>query len=163
MVRANLKNNVGANLRVRPMIMLIIGLLVVSCGGGNNTPSTSQNENNTQGGNNYGGKQLITKNKKTGEGSEARDYYYADTSREEFTFDKSGTLIDYKRIYTFVDGADKEKALEYITMAGFKASIEGNTLVVDGDGYFLSYSYAESNFDEIKERLDGKGTEYTVK
>jgi hypothetical protein len=110
-----------------------------------------------------GGQRLITVDKETAVSSEARDYYYADTSREEFAFDKKGTLTGYKKIYTFVDGADKEKALEYITQGGFKASIEGNTLVVDGDGNYAGFPYDSSNFNEIKERLDGKNTQYTVK
>jgi hypothetical protein len=156
MKKVNFKNS---------MIALAIGLVMISCGGGNSNKQsgTEATETKMETAKVSSGQQLITNDIKTGEGSEARNYYYADTFREEFAFDRNGTLTDYKRIYTFVEGANKEKALEYITFAGFKASIEGNTLVVDGNGNYLGFPYSESNFAEIKERLDGKGTKYTIK
>ncbi|MDR3299038.1 MAG: hypothetical protein LBU43_03305 [Candidatus Accumulibacter sp.] len=129
-----------------------------STGGNSNTPGTSRG-----GSNNSNAQSLITEDIKTGEGSEARNYYYADTVHEEFTFAKDGTLTGYKKIYSFVKGADKEKALKYITLAEFKAAIEGNTLVVDGNGNYLGFHYAESNLNEIKKRLNDRGAKYTLK
>ena len=141
-------------------IMAIMSLALVGCSkketsSGNSTPSQSSSNNSR-------GQQLITEDTKTAEGSEARSQYFADTVREEFTFNRNGTLTGFKRIYTFVDGADKERALERITAAEFKATIDGNTLVVDGDGNYLGFPYADSNFDEIKGRMDDRGTKYIV-
>ena len=145
-------------------LVAVLAMVFAGCSGKSNSGSSSGNsDNSAQSASQSGGKQLITADTKTGEGSEARDQYFADTVREEFTFEKNGILTDYKRIYTFVDSADKEKALDRITAADFKANINGNTLVVDGDGNYLGFPYADSNFDEIKERADSRGTQYTVK
>ena len=141
----------------------IMALILVGCSGKSNSNSQSSNSNTTTATTSQSsGRQLITADTKTGEGSEARDRYFADTVREEFTFSRNGTLTGFKRIYTFVDGTDKERALECIAAAEFKATIDGNTLVVDGDGNYLGFPYADSNFDEIKGRMDDRGTQYTV-
>jgi hypothetical protein len=159
-------------------LALVIALalsLLTACGGGNNsnapsgnggnnnTPSNSQNSGN----NNSGGKEqsLITENRITGDGSIAREQYYADTVREEFTFDKNGVLTGYKTIYTFENGVtdkQKQEALDTLIGGNFSASIDGGTIVVDGKGNYLGFPYEESNLTEIKERLDGRDTKYNL-
>ena len=150
------------------LVMVLALSLLTACGdnntsgGGNsNTPSGNNSAPNGDS-SNISGQSLITDDVKTGEGSEARQQYFADTIREEFTFDKNDALTGYKKIYTFVDGADKDKALERITAAGYKASIDGNTLVVDGDGNYSGFPYADTKLDEIKGSFDSNGAQYTL-
>ncbi|MDR0578644.1 MAG: hypothetical protein LBI87_14220 [Candidatus Accumulibacter sp.] len=109
-----------------------------------------------------GGKQIITEERKVGEGSEAWEGYQAKSLHEEFFFDKSDTLTLYVKVYAFRDGANTKRALEYITDAGFKAQIEGNSLVVSSANY-LGFKCSEYKIDEIKKRLDAKSIKYEVK
>ena len=159
------------------LVLVLVLSLLTACGGGNapsGTPSGSNTTPASQGGsgsnggaaaNKNGDQALLTEDRITGDGSMAREQYYANTVREEFTFDKNDVLTGYKTIYTFENGVtDKQKqdAMDTLVDGNFAASIEGNTIVVDGDGYYLGFSYSESNFEEIKERLDDKGTQYAV-
>jgi hypothetical protein len=138
--------------------------MMTACGGGSKQNAAQKGDSEkTEVVKPKGATKLITEERKTGEGSEARDSYLADSYHEEFSFAKDGALAGYKKIYTFVESADKEKALKYITFAEFTATIDGNTLVVDGNGNYLGFPYADSNFDEIKKRLDEKNVKYTVK
>ena len=139
-------------------LMLIVSL--AACGGGD-----SDKNNGSDGSNNSGNQELITENRITGDGSMAREQYYADTVRDEFTFDKDGILTGYKTIYTFEPGVtdeQKQEGLDTLLGGNFTASIDGNTIVVDGNGNYLGLSYAESNLTEIKERLDGKDQKYNL-
>ena len=140
------------------LLALILVLSLVACG--SNSGGTSQS--GAQG----GGQQLITEDRKTGDDSMARQQYFAETVRDEFTFDKSGILTGYKCIYTFIDGTsdkDKQDGLDSLIGGNFAANIVGNTIVVDGNGNYLGFPYVESNLNEIKERLDKDGKQYTLK
>lgn len=84
---------------------------------------------------------------------------------QEFTFDKKGTLTDYKTIYTLEKGVtdkQKQEAVDTLTGGNFSASISEHTIVVDGKGNYLGFPYAESKLTESKKRLDEKGTEYNL-
>jgi len=107
------------------------------------------------------GKQIITEEKATNAESTARMYYLASSQHEEFTFDRNGTLTKYLRIYTFVDGANKENGLEAVKGNGaVNARIEGNTIVIEGD-YSATRENKDITYDKVKSDLNEAGTKYT--
>ncbi|MDR0531327.1 MAG: hypothetical protein LBG83_04595 [Oscillospiraceae bacterium] len=148
-------------------LALVLALSLAACGSKDNPTDNpnSSTSGTSQGGNKSGAQQLITENRTTGDGSMAREQYYAETVREEFTFDKNGVLTGYQTIYTFENGVNdkqKQEALDTLLGGNFAASAAGNTIVVDGNGNYLGFPYAESNLAEIKERLEEKGTKYNL-
>ncbi len=150
------------------LVFVLALSLLTACGGKDNTGSTGGNSNGktpTTSQSKGGDQQLVTEDRTTGIGSMARDQYYAETDREEFTFDKKGTLTDYKTIYTLEKGVtdkQKQEAVDTLTGGNFSASISEHTIVVDGKGNYLGFPYAESKLTESKKRLDEKGTEYNL-
>jgi hypothetical protein len=145
------------------LVCVLALALLTACGGKDN--GNGSIPGSSRGVGSVGGQQLITEDRTTGDGSMAREQYYAETVRDEFTFDKSGVLTGYKTIYTFENGVDdkqKQEALDTLLSGNFSASISGGAIVVDGNGNYLGFPYAESNLTEIKERLDEKGAKYNV-
>ena len=144
------------------VMSLVIGLFVVSCGGSGSSKTSGTSQSTVQGGT----KQIITEDKATDVESMARLYYFAASMHEEFTFDKSGALTKYLKVYTFLDGANKQQGLENAIANGISAAnvkIEGNTLVINNETYLAIYAISDVKYDKVKETLDNDGTKYTVK
>jgi predicted small lipoprotein YifL len=149
-------------------LALALSLTLAACG--SNAPSGDTppgNGGTTTGdtGNSNDDQVLITEDRTTADGSIAREQYYAETVRDEYTFDSEGTLTGYKTIYTFENGVNdeqKQDALDTLIQGDFTASIVGSTIMVDGNGNYLGFPYADSNLTEIKDRLDEKGYKYNL-
>ena len=148
------------------LLTAIMLLSLAACGDNNTTDPDNDNPGVSQSGENNNqskGSKLIAAEANVEEGSESYTRYYAVSFHEEYTFDKDGTLTDYKKIYTLRDDADTEAALDYATNGqGYTASIVDGKLVIDGNGRYSGVKYADWDMERVKSVLDKRGTTYTV-
>jgi len=92
-------------------------------------------------------------------GSEAHDYWHAETSVRNYEFDASGKCIKNETIYYLDDPANKQKVNDFLTGGGWEPSwSDDGSYFMLGNG-FLDYTDTEDAFDYFASRY----LAYTIK